>query len=176
MPLFLAGIMIFSVIGFSLGSSQSDTTKEKYNGHMFRQSNQGWITYINDQPIIISQNPNLLNPISLPGLSLDQLNSANKRYFTINPADNLQLSLAYFNQNFGPRLKSTVIACIEDSEPCKDLPLKTCEDATLTEKVIQINLANESSMTYQNNCLHIQGQKQEIINFVDSLILQLLLQ
>ena len=175
LPLFLAGIMIFSVIGFALTYSQDDSSKVEYNGHKFQQIDQGWVTYVEDQPILISQNPQYLSSVDLPEVSLALLNSANKIYFTFNPTENLQNSLAYFDINVRPRIKSFVISCIEDSEPCANLPLKTCEDAELYEKIIQVNLANESSIAYKNNCLHIQGSKEEMPTIMDALILKLLL-
>ncbi|MBU2639693.1 MAG: hypothetical protein KKG75_03225 [Nanoarchaeota archaeon] len=175
LPLFLASLMILSIIGFSLNSTQTENiSKVKFNGYNFQQTDQGWTAYKDNQPILISQNPESLNLIIQP-ISLQEINSASKIYFTFNPEENLQ-ALYYFDINIRPKLKSFIISCIKDSEQCSQLPLKTCKDASATDKIIQINLAEKSSLTYENNCLHIQGNDLEIQNLVDSLILKFLLQ
>ena len=167
--------MILSTIGFSLNSMQTEnTSKVKFNGYNFQQTDQGWITYKDNQQVMISQNPENLDFIASP-ISLQELNSADKVYFTFNPEEEIQSPLAYFEFNLRPKLKSFIISCIKDSEQCSQLPLKTCKDASATDKVIQINLAETPSLTYEDNCLHIQGSDLEIQNLVDALILKLLL-
>ena len=42
--------MILSVLGFSIGSFTAQN-KIKYQGKTFVQSDQGWITYINDKQL-----------------------------------------------------------------------------------------------------------------------------
>lgn len=176
LPLFLASIMILSIIGFSLNSTQSDTSSIKYNGYSFKQTEQGWITFIGNNPILISQNPNNLNEILLPDITLQEINSANKIYFTFNPEDNIQSNLYYFDANIRTRLKNFILSCTVDIGSCSNLPLKTCKDADSSSRIIQVSLANQSSITYENNCLLIQGQKQELPSLIDAVILKLLLQ
>lgn len=170
--------MVSSIAGFIIDqASFTNQGKIKYLGRSFAQTNQGYLTYLGNDPILISSDPrNVQLYQGLESLSLDELNSASKIYFTFNPSDNLQNTLSYFNTAVVPRLNKNLIAsCKTDSPECVDLPIITCADATNSVKVIQLDLANSTSLTYNNNCLLIQGNQFTLPNLFDSLILDLLL-
>ena len=69
-----------------------------------------------------------------------------------------------------------ILACTKDTPECSQLPLKSCEDASQSEIVIQIQEAVIPSISYQDNCLLVQGPKEELPKLIDSLILGLLLE
>ena len=176
--LFLAFLMVSSIAGFVIDqASFTNQGKVKYLGRSFAQTDQGYLTYLGNDQILISSDPrNVQLYQGLESLSLEELNSAGKIYFTFNPSDNLQNTLSYFNAAIVPRFnKNMIISCKADSPECADLPIITCADATESIKIIQLDLADSPSLTYNNNCLLIQGNQATLPNLFDSLILDLLL-
>ncbi|MEK6856865.1 MAG: hypothetical protein AABX49_02510, partial [Nanoarchaeota archaeon] len=68
---------------------------------------------------------------------------------------------------------TVIVACMEDSEACTNLPLKTCKDSEQGTIVIQVQLSNTSTTSFDNNCLLIQGPIHLITQQVDALVLSL---
>ncbi len=169
LPIFIASIMILSILGYSLGSSTS-SNKIKYKNNVFIQTEQGWVTYINNQKLLFLNNPNELSNISIP-VKLSELNSANKIYLALDTENNIE-SVYSLLQNILPVLTPRVVtACIKDTEKCSDLPLKTCSDATSSDKIIQIQYSEIPSITYKNNCLLIQGTIKDLMQQIEALTL-----
>ena len=78
-----------------------------------------------------------------------------------------------FSQLISPKI---INSCYIDSEVCKKLPVKTCNDAKDLNKVIIIKKENKTNIKYNNNCLEIIGNEIEIVKFIDKLILELIIQ
>lgn len=176
--LFLAFLMISSVAGFIVGNPlDGGDTRIKVGDQTYIQTTQGFMTYLGDNQILISSDPrNIPLYKGLEDFTLEKLNSASRLYFTFNPSDNLQNSFAYFDANIRPRLtRSITTACTVDSPECETLPIITCEDATENNIVIQISSSETSSLTFDNNCLLLQGNQFTLPVLFDSIILDLLL-
>ena len=168
--IFISAIMILSVLGFSIGSFTSQN-KIKYQGKTFLQSDQGWITYINDKQLILINNPNEISNITIP-VALQELNSATKIYISLDTENSLDNAYSLFQQDIIPLLTpQIVISCIKDSEKCADMPLKTCQNATLSNKIIQIQYSQQPSLSYKNNCLLMQGTQDNLIKQIEALTL-----
>lgn len=161
--------MVTSILGFM---SSSDSEKIKYNGYKFSEVNNGWLAHIGDDKIILLTNPNELNDYNIE-VDINDLNSAQKIYLSINPKDNL--FLGSLQNNIFPFLSPKLVtACYEDNEDCANLPLKDCEDVNDNIKIILIKKSENSKFYYKNNCLVIQGTKEEVIKMIDKLTLELL--
>jgi len=179
--LFLAFLIISSIAGFIVSSpTNSNITgggRIQVGDYSFAQTNQGYITYVGEDQVLISSDPrNIQLYQGLEEFTLERLNSASKVYLTLDPLDNLQSSFAYFDANIRPRLnKRITAACTADSPGCETLPLITCENATPANLVIQIDKANSTSLAFNNNCLLVQGNQVSLQLLFDSLILDLLL-
>ena len=168
--------MISSVLGFVFTFAPQSTggpTRIEIGDFLFVETNQGWRGYSDNSEVIISNDPRIVSQIQIPEISLSELNSASKLYFTFNPEENIQNTFAYFDANIRPRLNSFILACTKDVEECASSPLITCDNALPSTKVIQVSLSNESSLTYENNCLLIQGSVHQIPLLFDALILKL---
>jgi hypothetical protein len=177
MSIFILAIMVLSVFGIAVshlvstgGSSQS----VKFRGQKFQQYQGGWITYLDDVQILIPTQPDLLQYQQVPDITFANLNSGGKVYFTSNPGNQLpQNALFSIQSNIFPYIRNVVVACIEDSEVCANIPLATCSDASPTSIVIQAEISSTPITTFQNNCLLIQGPSHSITQQVDALVLQL---
>ncbi|MAF51227.1 MAG: hypothetical protein CMH64_04005 [Nanoarchaeota archaeon] len=177
MAIFIAVIMISSVLGFVFTFSPHSTggaERIEFQNYVFVETHQGWMGFDdNENQILLSSDPRTVSTIQVPEISLVELNSANKVYVTSNPEDNLQNSAAYFEANIRPRLKSYLPACSADVKGCENAPLIDCSNALPATKVIQVALSNQSSVTYNNNCLLVQGNRFQVPLIFDALILKL---
>lgn len=170
--------MISSIAGFIIGSPLSDEggSRIKYLDHTFVQTPNGYLTYIGDSQLIISTDPRQVKLYqNMESLTLQELNSASKIYFTFNPSENTQNTFSYFNANIRSKLNSFIPACTVDVPECADLPLITCDNASPSAKVIQVQLAKTPSISYEDNCLLIEGPQYTLEPLFDSLIIDLLL-
>ncbi len=165
--------MILSVLGIAIQFT-TDSQDIKFRGQKFTQYQGGWITYKDNKQIIIPTQPDLLQYQQVPDVTFADLNKVSKIYFTSNPNNQLpQQALFSIQNNVFPYLNNVIVACIEDSQACANLPLKTCNDAEQGTFVIQVQIAEASSTSFNNNCLLIQGPIQLITQQVDALVLSL---
>ncbi len=174
---FIIAIMVLSVLGYSLLSPEDNTsTRIKYNNYVFLKSNEKWVTYIGKATIYLSFSPKDIENITVPDLTLNDLNSAEKIYLTTSSSENTEELQREFLGNLLPFL-TTVLqpSCIEDSKECTNLPIKTCNDATKERKVIYFKESEGQNITYTNNCLVIEGNDIGAIQKIDKLILNLII-
>lgn len=172
LSVFISLIMISSILGYMFVEREQSI---KYKGYKFVNINENWVADVNKEKVFVSERPDLLTNISTPDLSLGYLNSMDKIYLSLNPEEKLSSSLYLFSLNILSKLKTKLIeACIEDSEECKDLPLKTCDDATDRAFVIIIKRGS-GNYKYENNCLTIIGDNEYALRYLDKLALDLLI-
>lgn len=166
--IFIIFIMVTSILGYFGGESEEVV---KYKDYKFVKVQNGWMGYVNDKKVLLSNNPNELENISL-GIKLKDLNSAKKIYLSLNPEDNVVL---YNFENILSLLTlAPVRACNEDMPTCENLPLKTCNDAETNVKIILIKKQEKLEYGYTNNCLYIKGNLNEIRKVLDKITLELL--
>ena len=173
MSIFIVSIMIISVLGIAIQYTTS-SQDIKFLGQKFTQYQGGWITYKDNKQIIIPTQPDLLKYQQVLNIAFTDLNKASKIYFTSNPNNQLpQQALFSIQNNIFPYLNNVILACIEDSQACANLPLKTCKDAEEGTLVIQAQIAEIPTTIFNNNCLLIQGPTNLITLQVDALVLSL---
>ena len=166
--------MVLSVLGIAVQYTTDNSQDIRIMGQKFMQYQGGWITYKDDKQILISTQPDLLQYQQIPDITFADLNKASKIYFTSNPNNQLpQNALFSIQNNIFPYLNNVVVACIEDSPACSNLPLKTCKDADQSTIVIQTQISDASATSFNNNCLLIQGPIHLITQQVDALVLSL---
>ena len=174
MTIFILGLMSLSVFGIALQYNLDDQGTVKFNGIKFKQFNNGWVGYKDDKKLFITTQPDLLSDINVPDISLNNLNTGDKIYFSTNPENQIPNNAVFsIQQSLFPYLKPVTIACIQDSTACANLPLKTCLDAAVQNPVIQVQISDTKTIAFENNCLLIQGPREEITYLVEAAILKL---
>ncbi len=174
LPLILVFLMIGSTFTIFLSGS-SNENEVKYNNLKFTKTDEGWLSYINNQKIVLINNPKDLENIQISNINLQDLNSAQKIYLSINPNENIQQAYLNFNTNIKPLLRTILVnSCTTDIEKCANIPIKTCVDTSEFQKVIILKESNESKIEYKNNCLYLSGNQEELIKYIDKLTLTLL--
>ena len=158
-------LMVLSVV--NLNSDEEGAIE--YNDLKFVASSSGYLAYNSDEEqIIILTNPTELLDLEIGSISLNSLSSLEKIYISLNPNDDYQNAIYDFSRNI-PLPSQQVLSCYEDHEDCSDLPLKTCEDATETIGIIIFKENNETLLSFDDNCLTIQGK--DLLKVTDKLIL-----
>lgn len=171
LSIFIVVIMVSSIAGFISFSPDEDSNKEiEYKNIKFTKINEQYTTIFNNNQITISKNPllleeqNMINPQK-------ELNSAQKIYISINPKEDINRVVFELNNLIKVLRPKAITSCYIDIEECKKLPIKTCKDATNLNKVIILKKENTKTINYKNNCLEIIGSDNDIITFIDQLIL-----
>lgn len=169
--------MVSSGLGYYYGSSD-ETQSYEYNSYTFKKVDSSWMTYIGETPYQLNYDPKSLESIKISGnLNKNELNSAQKIYLSYNPEEMPTQSIIALQTRISSLLRSNIffiLACTKDIPVCKDAVLKTCKDATSTEKVIELARANETALDYNNNCLAIQTESKDLIKATDRITWTLL--
>ena len=171
--LFIISIMVFSVLGYSIRGTDSNTVK--YKDIKFTRNNQGfWTTRINGQLIYLFNNPKELGNISKTNIKISKLNNFKKIYLTSDSSESIDTLIAGFKINILPLITTTIRpACFVDINSCKDVPLKNCSNADQDIGIILIKKSNINKIEYTNNCLIIQGNSEELQKIIDKWTLEL---
>lgn len=166
-------VLFFSVLGYSLqGEKNSEVKKVNYNGFEFVNQNGFWILELGSFRFVFNNNPKQIEFNETVNISTDinSLNSYLGKPLYIFSEDSDSEREIY--KNFDPRANNIVQriqgACLE--EGCdKNLPLKTCED-----NFIIIKESNSSSVTQKNNCVFIEGKKEDLMKLTDEYLFKVL--
>ncbi len=171
MTVFFAMILITSILGFALSGTQN--TKNIYNKNEFVQRNDLWITEINDEIVEFIYYPDTTLDIEFDDSGFEPLIT----YIVSNPALNLSTNdlqaidygkyelkntlekLGYENNNLG------------FSAEYNNIKPTTCEQSTPTVYVIDFQIANETSISRQKNCIILAGKDgQELLRAKDRFV------
>lgn len=170
--LLLVGLMVFSTIAYSFMSRDNEENSSEsfyYDGLYFVEQN-GYF-FANDGQFQIT----LLNDPRTNNISLENnLNSSLEGFYGlplyIDSQDYLSASLLI--QNFGPQVNNLAqrvqYACINESDCPDEYPIKDC-----SENIFIIKYANYSKVESDQGCVFIFGNKNEITQVVDKIILSI---
>ena len=154
-------LMVMSALYYGL----DDTEKVEVNGLKFMDTGEGWLAHNNDARIMIWSDP---REVESYGVDISGFESLTKVYLSVDPSQNLKYAVNDLERNFG--FEQLALACYEDSELCKEMPLKTCEDVTTYIGVIILREANETKVSLDGNCLIIEGE--DLLKIVDGMVVE----
>lgn len=170
----IAGIMILSVIGFTMTQSSSQTVK--YNGYTFKLEDQKWTTKANNQKFSFYYLPSEVSYIN--STNLESLKYVKSVYLTFNPEqkylqviDLIRFELAenLFNLEIYP------IQSVTLNNSLYNLPIITCLNATQFVPIIEFKESDETEIIIQNNCIILNSaSEQDFIKLKDLLLYKIL--
>ena len=169
MGIILIFIMFFSVIGYSFrGREDNDVKKIDYKRFEFIEGNGFWILNIENLNFVFKYNPYEVEKINYRLKYLD--NYYEKPLYV--SSENRDAELEIY-KNLDPRINQIVqriqSACL-DSENCDgNLPVKTCED-----NFIMIKESNVSKIIQEENCVFIEGKKEDLVKITDEFLFKIL--
>ncbi|MBU4501041.1 MAG: hypothetical protein KKA79_00495 [Nanoarchaeota archaeon] len=165
----MGGFIILLMVASGLNMWKGDTTETyDYNGLKFTKTEEGfWIAYKGEQQIALTYNPEDLETITFPQ-NIATMNYFQKIYISTDDLKGNGRAMDYFKRKI-TITNMKPFACTEDNEGCAELPLKSCEDTTQTEGVVIFKRAEETKITYSNNCLVMEGASENLIKAIDKL-------
>jgi hypothetical protein len=175
-------LMIMSTVGYVLvdrTSQEEQNGSNTYNGFKFLESINGWQTTVGTNTLVISYLPQELMEFNGTGISSSDLYGFTGKIVYIAISDEQEgyaSSDLYNNLNLvALRVNFACPADKENSSFCQDrnLPIKSCDDASLDSKIIVFNNETKAGYEYKNSCLIIKGQGSEIIKASDNFIYKL---
>ncbi len=176
MSVFIAVIMIVSVIGFSL-TFTTPAQKLKYNDFTFLQTSQGWQTTINTVKVTFSNYPAQLEYIPFAEGAKTALD-ARVIWFSYDPNDRNAPAIAdiffYMEEVFGRGSDVYVQRGLVNNTEYV-LPEVTCMNATVTVPVLLLRSSNETTITHEQGCIIATAESdQELYQLGDRLLYQAL--
>ncbi|MBU2053103.1 MAG: hypothetical protein KJ721_02575 [Nanoarchaeota archaeon] len=162
---------VFGIIVNSFGDKESVVKDVTYNGFEFVNQNGFWISTIGSFQFVFSNNPEEIEFNESVNTSSDikPINSySGKPLYIYSENDNAKWEIY---RNLHPDSNQIVQrmqdACLEECGD--DLPIKTCED-----NFIIIRESNNSRIIQENNCVFIDGKKENLIKLVDKYLFKVL--
>lgn len=168
---FLAFVLIASTIGFaiqsgSFGNTNSDQTsvnEAEYNGFKFVSQNGLWVL----GNYVFKYTPQQVPDIDSGSEIKLKANYQEKPAYIYSEDEEAEIEIVV---NIGQIAQRVQKACPENTT-CKekDLPSKTCSD-----NFIIIKEGNTNSITQRNNCVFIEGKKEDLAALADQFLFKIL--
>ena len=178
MGLFIAAIMIFSVIGFAMSFSAPSAEKRKYNDYTFIQTQQGLRTRVNDINVYFYNFPQDIASIPFDEGAKIALDTV-VLWFSYDPnnefAPEIADALFYMEEVIGTVLEEPYVqrGLVNNTEYV--LPEITCANATASVPVLIIESGNTTAITHDNGCIvATAASQQEVYQVGDRLLYQTL--
>ena len=179
LPLFIAGLMVFSIFGFAIVnsfSSPSQIDRIEYNGYSFTYDGTIWTTYnSNGDKIEFLFDPRFIVAVYTGDL-IPKIFNHKKIYLSVDPDENLAQETQYFRQILQATANAQIVnSCPLDKTGCEQLPIKNCQDAILGE-VLVLKLENgENSVQEGESCIALIGDSLYFAQIVEKIRLEALL-
>ncbi len=171
---FLALIMVLSTVGFALqgGLGNSGTSDQvsgtgneiEYNGYKFVSQNGLWVL----GNFVFRHTPQQV-PDIIPGSEIKPAaNYQGKPAYVYSEDEEAEIEIAV---NLGQLAQRVQKACPEGvvCNGGEDLPVKTCND-----NFIIVRESNVGSIRQENNCVFIEGQKEQLTELADQFLFKIL--
>ena len=166
----LALIMVLSTLGFALQSGAGDTPSDQisgneaeYNGFKFVNQNGLWVL----GNLVFKYTPQQVPDIGSGSEIKLKANYQGKPAYIYSEEEGAETEIVV---NLGQIAQRVQKACPENTT-CKekDLPEKTCND-----NFIIIKEGNTNSITQNNNCVFIEGKKEDLAALADQFLFKIL--
>jgi len=160
--LFIAFIMITSVIGFMWSSDSEGESYEvlEYNNHEFKNINGRYLLELKDREFVFDTSPYNLNNIDF------EVNLESDKYYIIfNPKDkdgNLEYPIQKLYLVLNSLGVKVQLACSIEEGCDESLPIKDCSNSAFYFK-----RDSDAKLYKEDNCVVIQGDNKNINNYVD---------
>ena len=166
----LVGLMVLSTFGIIVNSfgEEENTEEINYNGYVFEESSGIYSISLGDSDFYFRSNPLELKNIDYSSnyskLIIDYLSQS----IYIDSTD--QTIYAELYQNLFPFAQKIQPACINESTcPSANYPIKDCQ-----ENIIIIRESENNNSYQEENCIFIEGKKENLIKLTDKFIFKLI--
>ena len=164
----LIGVMVFGTLGYAFESNNDDastsTNKIDYNGFEFVKQNDYWTTEIEGTEFIFKYNPEQVNGTNGKFNSLSKYSQKPLYIYSENEMASFEVV-----RNVQPFVQRVQKACFEQKNCGNDLPLKNC-----TNNFIIIKESESEKIEQKENCVFIEGKKEELTKLSDEFLFKIL--
>ncbi|MEK6904509.1 MAG: hypothetical protein AABW87_02855 [Nanoarchaeota archaeon] len=168
---FLALIMIVSTIGFAIqsdvgntGSDQISGNEAEYNGFKFVNQNGLWVL----GNFVFKYTPQQVPDISPVSAIKLKTNYQEKPAYVYSEDEGAEAEIIV---NLGQIAQRVQKACPENTICENDLPVKTCNDNFI---IIKESNIGTGSIRQDNNCVFIEGKKEDLAALADQFLFKIL--
>ncbi len=166
-------VMVFSTLGFAFqggnffgnfggdGNAGSDSSNNMvYNDFEFVNQNGLWVL----GSFVFKNVPQQVEDI---GAGLKDINNYQGRpLYIYSESEEAEIEISV---NLGQIARRVQKACVEGLECSGDFPVKTCED-----NFIIIKESNNSMISQEDNCVYIEGVKEDLTGLADQFLFKIL--
>lgn len=155
--------MILSTVGYAFNRGSSTGAKKiNYKGVEFVQQNDYWFATIGGVQFAFRYNPQETEEIN-GFLTIGISDYSGKPLYV--SSDNFDAEIELY-RNLDSIILRRQYACL-GGETCKneEYPVKTCQDNFIT-----IKEANTTSISQQDNCIFIEGKREDAIKLIDKFL------
>jgi len=175
LPIIIVVIFVGSMFGVMIGGMDSEEDIIKENGLIFREISDGLYSFkidgveykVGSLPSDVSEKLE-----EVPANLVSDINGASKIYVASEGVDNAFYDF-YFNFK---KFKNLVISCLPedaDEEGCKDLPLKSCEDASGGVMVFVLK-TGDNNLVYDGSCFVLESDAVYAREVIDAILFKYL--
>lgn len=173
--LLVGGILILiitaSTLAYSFIFSEKDEegfSKSKiiYSGLEFTEKNEFWFTEISNFQFSFKYNPQEVEDVKISYIT-KTINDYYRKPLYIN-SESMEAEYEIY-RNLDQFILRRQYACLENQTCEKEFPVKTCKD-----NFIIIEEKNESKITQEENCIFIQGKKEDLTKLTDKFLFRIL--
>ena len=162
----LALLMILSTLGYAFRNEFSGGTESiTYNGFQFVKQGNLWFTSVGSLQFAFRYHPAETENISSNFFL--SLNNYNGKSLYIS-SENYDAEIEIY-RNLDQIVLRRQYACLENQTCEENFPIKTCID-----NFIVIKEGNNSRITQQDNCVFIEGKKEELARMADKFLYKIL--
>ncbi len=166
--LFIALIMITSVLGFVMRGDSSNSSYE-YNGYDFIKVEGKWVIYIDDKYFSFDYLPSEVSDVDVGNFEL----GSGKIYIAYLPAEKdsvIEYNMLRLYDIIQYRGVLPVFACTGE-DGCPDIPVVTCDNEN---KVIRFKKLDDYGVAIEDNCVILRGEGTDLTKVTDRFIYHLL--
>jgi len=176
LSLVIAFIMVSSILGYMFGRQEPNTVE--YNEVRFYQKNFLWATKIDNKEVVFHNFPSTVEYINVSDYVLSRMKSTLEVDSTYDQDNKFVEDIAVaqhdienvFNDFFNIYLRRGLT-----TENEFNLPVITCEDATLLVPVLYFKLGNTTAIYMDNNCIIAEAKSgSDFLKIKDRIIYGLL--
>ena len=157
-------LMVSSVIGFMWG--RGDVEKHKYKEYNFYRKENKWAININKQEIMFDSFPSDIEDIDLDSQIINRILNTLEvdSTYDINDKYSNEIAAAQYGLGLGLNVLNIYMVNGLTEETEYNLPVVTCDTATMHVPVIYFKQSNETKISMEDNCIILEGKND--IDFI----------
>jgi hypothetical protein len=168
MAILVTVILGASTAAYALMDTQS-SEKKSYNGFTFTMTQNGW--QAKKMNFFTKYLPQDVENITIPSFNLSYFSG--NIYLVAIGSQEMSAATELLRTL---QIEKVILSCTakdENTAFCSDLPIKSCDDARSGNNVIIFESANETSVAYNNYCLTVKGESENLVKASDRIIFSL---